>query len=400
MSIIRPLKGVDLELADNLRSSFEQQYPKFEIIFSVASADDPAVPIVEQLMKEYKSVGSRLIIGTLQKRWMRNNMYILITPTKKGDQPVGINPKVNNIVTSYKTAKYDILWVLDSNVHVDSNTLGRSVDQLLEPGIGLVHHLPVAMQPASYAAELEHLFLDTNHAKMYLAINQVAVASCIMGKSNLYRRSDLDRVGGLAAFAQYMAEDNIIGEALWHQGLRHRMSADTACQMLGDISPMEYCRRRARWVRLRKYIVTAATLTEPFTESIVCGLMGATGAHILFGWPVARFFALHWLLWFINDYFIYKTLVSSASYSKRRGRPHSRLDLWRFIRAWLSREILALPLYLYAMFGTEITWRGQKYRCLRDGTAAAISKDLSPDAACEYTQVPVAVSPNDKDKAH
>lgn len=76
VSIIRPLKGVDLELADNLRSSFEQQYPKFEIIFSVASADDPAVPIVEQLMKEYKSVGSRLIIGTLQKRWMRNNMYI------------------------------------------------------------------------------------------------------------------------------------------------------------------------------------------------------------------------------------------------------------------------------------------------------------------------------------
>lgn len=35
-------------------------------MFSVASADDPAVPIVEQLMKEYETVDSRLIIGTLE----------------------------------------------------------------------------------------------------------------------------------------------------------------------------------------------------------------------------------------------------------------------------------------------------------------------------------------------
>lgn len=290
---------------------------------------------------------------------------------------VGINPKVNNMVQSYKSAKYDIIWILDSNVHVDRDTLGRSVDELMKPGIGLVHHLPVAMRPASYAAEVEHLFLDTNHAKMYLAINQVGLASCVMGKSNLYRRSDLDKVGGLEAFARYMAEDNIVGEALWHQGLRHSMSADTACQVLGKITPAEYGRRRARWVRLRKYIVTAATLTEPFTESIVCGLMGAVGANIVlsghgYQFSIPAFLTLHWLAWFANDYWLYRTLVATASYP-RNGSPHQPLSLWRFACAWVSREILALPLYLYAMLGTEIVWRGQRYRCLPDGTAVAIS---------------------------
>ncbi|KAI8138156.1 glucosylceramide synthase [Fennellomyces sp. T-0311] len=350
VSILRPLKGVDLELADNLRSSFEQRYPKFEIIFSVADHDDAAVPVVQQLMSEYRDVECRLIIG---------------------DRQVGINPKVNNMVKSYESAKYDIIWILDSNVHVDRETLGRSVDELMEPGIGLVHHLPVAMQPSSFAAEVEHLFLDTNHAKMYLAINQVGVASCVMGKSNLYRRSDLDRAGGLGAFAQFMAEDNIVGEALWHQGLRHRMSADTACQVLGRITPLEYCRRRARWVRLRKYIVTAATLTEPFTESIVCILMGATGAWILFGSSPLWYFGIHWFAWFLNDYVLYRKLVSTSSYARK---PHQPLSPYRFTRAWISREVLALPLYLYAMVGTRITWRGQDYRCLRDGTAVAITK--------------------------
>ncbi|KAI9489440.1 glucosylceramide synthase [Zychaea mexicana] len=348
VSILRPLKGVDLELTDNLISSFEQRYPKFETIFSVAKEDDPAVPVVRQLMKEYPDAECRLIIG---------------------DRQVGINPKVNNMVKSYESAKYDIIWILDSNVHVDRDTLGRSVDELMEPGVGLVHHLPVAMQPTSYAAEVEHLFLDTNHAKMYLAINQVGIASCVMGKSNLYRRSDLDRAGGLGAFAQFMAEDNIVGEALWHQGLRHRMSADSACQVLGHITPSEYCRRRARWVRLRKYIVTSATLTEPFTESILCILMGATGANILFGTSIFWYFLFHWCAWFVNDYALYRTLVHTASYARKSHRP---LGPCRFARAWLSREVLALPLYLYAMVGTRITWRGQDYHCLRDGTAVPI----------------------------
>lgn len=63
VSILRPLKGIDLDLADNLRSSFEQRYPKYEIIFSVADSNDPAIDIVEQLQKEYPDVDCRLIIG-------------------------------------------------------------------------------------------------------------------------------------------------------------------------------------------------------------------------------------------------------------------------------------------------------------------------------------------------
>lgn len=63
VSILRPLKGMDLDLADNLRSSFEQRYPKFETIFSVADSNDPAIDIVEQLQKEYPDADCRLIIG-------------------------------------------------------------------------------------------------------------------------------------------------------------------------------------------------------------------------------------------------------------------------------------------------------------------------------------------------
>jgi cellulose synthase/poly-beta-1,6-N-acetylglucosamine synthase-like glycosyltransferase len=63
VSIIRPLRGVDCNMYENLASSFRQDYPRFEIIFSVAQPHDPAVAVVRDLMKKFPEVDARLIIG-------------------------------------------------------------------------------------------------------------------------------------------------------------------------------------------------------------------------------------------------------------------------------------------------------------------------------------------------
>ena len=64
VSILRPLRGLDCNLYDNLEASFRQRYPNFEIIFSVAESDDSAIPIVQALMDRYPEVDAKLIIGT------------------------------------------------------------------------------------------------------------------------------------------------------------------------------------------------------------------------------------------------------------------------------------------------------------------------------------------------
>lgn len=63
VSILRPLKGLDINLRENLLSSFVQNYPAYEIIFSVAKEDDPAIPVVKELMEEHPEIETRLIIG-------------------------------------------------------------------------------------------------------------------------------------------------------------------------------------------------------------------------------------------------------------------------------------------------------------------------------------------------
>ena len=63
VSILRPLKGLDTNLYENLESTFNQEYPNYEIIFSVADERDQALPVVQALVSRYPNIKVDVIIG-------------------------------------------------------------------------------------------------------------------------------------------------------------------------------------------------------------------------------------------------------------------------------------------------------------------------------------------------
>jgi ceramide glucosyltransferase len=63
VSILRPLKGLDTNLYENLESTFTQQYPNYEILFSVADEDDQALPVVRDLLAKYRHFNAKVVIG-------------------------------------------------------------------------------------------------------------------------------------------------------------------------------------------------------------------------------------------------------------------------------------------------------------------------------------------------
>ncbi|KAF8846219.1 glycosyltransferase family 21 protein [Paxillus ammoniavirescens] len=365
VSILRPLKGLETNLYENLESTFAQEYPNFEILLSVADEHDQALTVVRDLISQYPQVNAKIVIG---------------------EETVGVNPKVNNLIRSYRQASHDILWVIDSNVSVAPGTLARSVDILTQPSpsqslskkkrIALVHHVPFATEHEGYlGARVEAAFLNTNHAKMYLAINTAALESCVVGKSNLYRRSDLERVNGslkprkegeltegergLAAFGSFLAEDNMIASALWHElDLRHDLSCDVAHNAIGKMSLVDYVWRRVRWIRVRKHMVLAATILEPFTENIVASSITAASLRYLFGLSPWIFLPIHHLAWLCVDLDVFESLA---------GHPLPPQERWKFIGAWCIREVLTLPIFFLAICGNEVTWRGKRYQVLRAG---------------------------------
>jgi ceramide glucosyltransferase len=63
VSILRPLKGLDTNLYENLESTFTQEYPNYELLLSVADENDQALPVARELMSKYPNVNCRIIIG-------------------------------------------------------------------------------------------------------------------------------------------------------------------------------------------------------------------------------------------------------------------------------------------------------------------------------------------------
>lgn len=63
VSILRPLKGLDANLYENLESTFIQEYPNYEILFSVADEYDQALAVVRDLMEKYPNVKAKVIVG-------------------------------------------------------------------------------------------------------------------------------------------------------------------------------------------------------------------------------------------------------------------------------------------------------------------------------------------------
>ncbi|KAG5360164.1 Ceramide glucosyltransferase [Yarrowia sp. B02] len=457
VSILRPLKGIDPEMEMCLKAAFEQDYPLFEIIFAVEMPDDPAIPIVERLIARYPDVDARLLVGSAH---------------------YGPNPKVNNLVKAYQRAKYDIVWVLDANVWVTRSAMARSVDKFNENrNVELVHHLPVCVAiDDGVGAELDEMFMLTAHSKFYTAINWAALAPCVMGKSNMYRRSSLNKAvknfnpstfnpftqwaamtaakvvqptvpgnpdslaispptaesqtisssavhsttthsrstsptqdteenTGLQQFAKYIAEDNMIAEALWGEGGRTAMTSDSVVQPLAKVTLAGYVQRRVRWLRVRKFMVLAATLLEPTTESILCGIIGSVGYSLIFknGYFSWTFFFVHMALWCLSDYFHFHNLLSFSNldrpkpnqtipyFAKRfytnkyqlntpsllgRGKnvngPFESRFALHWISVWLLRESLALPIWTMAMLGQQVFWRNKPFRINADLSAEEI----------------------------
>lgn len=444
ITIIRPIKGLEPLLYECLASTFQQTYPheKLTVYFCVSSRSDPAVPTVHRLLEDHSHFDAKLLVED-EDEHLQTNAGLF-----------GPNPKIRNMSRAYRESRGDLIWIIDCNVWVTKGVAGRLVDTIEGWAAAgpaqkqkFVHQLPLVVdvtvrgshltnaQPSgeyeflarststaasstitqydlmsssptgfvfsSFGARLEELFLSSSHAKFYTSINTVLVAPCIVGKSNMFRRSHLDaltsdspefRPQGIDHFSQNICEDHLIGDLLWKYEVpeetdsgkkfgKHAMVfGDLAIQPMAHMSVGEYMARRVRWLRVRKFTVPAATLIEPSTESFLCSVYGAYGVttnpwvHDKFSVPQTWLaFAIFWLLsvsiWACIDWSMYRVLHSmksvavdedTPSFARHQQRGRRRFKQW--LVAWVGREALAFPIWLWAIFGgATVMWRGQSY---------------------------------------
>lgn len=447
VTILRPVKGLEPYLYECLAATFHQSYPrqKLTIYFCVSSKSDPAYPILQRLLSDFPGFDAKIFVEeedpNLTGHGTENNL--------------GPNPKIRNMSRGYREAKGDIIWTLDCNVWIGKGVCGRMVDKLCgfradggrAKAFKFVHHLPLVVDSVRPSAaeetrgllagfqdqdsqggssstaaydnaqgsntdpertgifhtgggRLEEMFMASSHAKFYTAISTIAVVPCIVGKSNMFRRTHLDYLtstsstgpSGIDFFSENICEDHLIGDILWRKKVREEEAGelwgkhalvfgDVAIQPMAGMSAREYIARRVRWLRVRKWTVLVATLIEPGVECLLCSAYGSFALTTL-PWFHDKLnipqtwtaFTLFWILsvlgWITVDRFVYAKLHSFASVEfdadtpsfARRPTLHMRRPFIEWIMAWLGREFLALPIWTIAVLGgTTVVWRSKTF---------------------------------------
>lgn len=338
VSILKPVKGVDVGAIHNFLSFCRQGYPKFEILFGVAHASDPAVELIEQISRQFPEHAIRLIVAS----------------------PLGVNPKAAILNSLAAEARGDVLVISDSDIRVTPDYLHRVVAPLRDPQVGLVTCLYRGQSPRDVAACLAALHMDTTFApSAALAWRLGTVVG--LGATLAMRRGDLERVGGYTAIADHLLDDNEIAARIVRLGLRVCLSDYVVASVLGPTRFDEQRRREVRWARgiRAAYPVRYPGLLVTFTLALAIVASGFSGVwHWAWG-AVPAALAIRWF--------------AGWRCAALLGQRERRYLLWLPLR-----DLLSVAVWCVGLVGRRVHWRGTDFVLRSDGRLVPVPQDGLP----------------------
>jgi ceramide glucosyltransferase len=313
VSILKPVSGA----GGNLRAALaSHSLLDAELLCGVSSMDDPAVDVIREFPKA----------------------TLVVCPTLTPNAKVGV------LIDLVRAARFDTIIVNDSDICVPPDYL-RVTAPLDDPAVGLVTCLYRAVGD-TFAARFEALGVATDFAPSTLVARLVGVDEFAMGSTLAFRRADLQRIGGFESIADYLADDYQLGHRLHGLGLKCVLSDVIVETHLGGTwkDVWQHQIRWARTIRVSKFWgylglpVTFATFWAAIAA--VCGFWQA-GVAILA---------------------IRMMMAIEAGWFKMRSK-----DVLTLFFLIPLRDLFGVAVWLVALFGNKVIWRGRKLKLDRAG---------------------------------
>ncbi|HXA06258.1 MAG TPA: glycosyltransferase, partial [Bryobacteraceae bacterium] len=204
ISVLTPLHGAERGLEENLRSSFTQRYPRFELLFAFRRSDDPASSIVHKLMAEFPHVPAGVIIT--------------------GEPPYP-NAKVFSIHLMQAAAQFELLVMRDSDVRSGPDMLEEIAREFQDPRVGMVTCPYLAIAEHGFWWKLDALGMNTQFLGGVLVARMLEGMKFALGPAIAVRKSVLAEMGGIETLNDYLAEDFVIGQMADRLGHRVILSS-------------------------------------------------------------------------------------------------------------------------------------------------------------------------------
>jgi len=331
VTVLKPLAGSDDDLDANLESFARIDYPSFEIVFGVASPDDPAFPVASAFLARHPRIEGRLVVT---------------------DPNEATNPKVAQLVGMERRATGDVYVISDSNVRVSPTYLWSLVNELSDERVGLVTSLFAGTGERTLGAALENLQLCASTSPGLVAMNTVTDRPLTVGKSMALRRRDLARLGGFLSFGEVLAEDHMLGRRFLDSGFLVRTSLEVVENRNVACSIARTMERHTRWSKIRRVLFPLGFVPEPILTPILAASLGLLVAPCM---VTGAMLCVACIL-----------QTTTAMVAVRMLRGHWLA--WRYLPLEIVRSYVALFCWFRACGSLRIEWRGHAF-LLKRGTA-------------------------------
>lgn len=325
VTILKPLRGADPEMYEAFRSQCLQDYPEYELIFGVSNRAEPAVELVERLMRDFPGRAIRLAV----------------CPEARG-----ANTKVSNLAYMAGLARHQYLIVSDSDIRVAPDYLRRVLAPLGDPAVGMVTCLYRGMPHRTLGSKLEALGIETDFAPGVLVARRMEGVHFGLGSTMAFPRRALQAIGGFEAFADYLADDFELGRRIAAAGLKIRLSEIVVDHHLPEYSFRAFFRHQLRWAR-------GIRDSRPWGYAGLVFTFGLPWAIV--AWLLAKGAAWAWGLLAVT---LGVRLAMAAQVTLRVLRHRESLRLF-----WLIplRDLAAAAVWLASYAGHRVAWRGEEF---------------------------------------
>lgn len=335
VTVLKPVHGLEKNQRENLRSCCIQDYPEFQVVFSVQKTDDAAIPLLQDLQREFGS--DRVTVAIENCR-------------------AGTNGKINNMIGGLRHARHDMLVISDSDILLKPDYLKTIVSPLKDPTVGCACTLYKAAGAETWFEKMELLTLNADFMANVLFAHVSGASKFCLGASAALHRSTLERIGGLEALSDYLVEDYEMGRRIWVLGKKVVVVPYFVDTIVDLKSPSQWWNHQVYWdqntraARPIAFFATALVRSVPFAILYaITRMMDAVGL-----WTIAGAFTLR--------------IISAAFILGWGLRDREGLrSLWLLI----LRDISALATWLLAFTKRTTIWRGTSFVLTRDGRLVA-----------------------------
>jgi ceramide glucosyltransferase len=320
VSVMKPLCGVEPLLEEALESFFLLDYPEYQLVFGVQNSADPVLPLLARLRERYPERDVALMVN---------------------DTPHGRNRKIANLINMRPLARHERLVIADADVHVPPYYLDSIAAALAAPGAGLATTLYTGL-PAGpgLAARLGAMQINHNFLPGALLARWLGRQDCL-GATMALSKTTLARIGGFAALADHLADDQVLGRRVRAAGLGVALAQVIPATTVPEADLAALFRHELRWGRTIRALVPLA-----FAGTIL---------QIPLFWAVLALACSGFAWW---GALLCLGALALRALCAQRVEAALRLPPTGAIWLFPLRDFLSIIIYIASFTGRRVMWRG------------------------------------------